>query len=116
MPSIRNPINEHARTIILNDYNENRLLPPNSYEVCDAEHATEIGKGYLTNCFIKQRQEEAKNNMVMFEKLYNGMMLCFLDRYAIIPIEEYNDLVKNQRTGIDTKGILNKVFGRSCND
>jgi len=46
---------------------------------------------YITNCFVKIRQDEKADMLFRFEE--NGSATVKLDRYAIIPIEDYYTLL-----------------------
>lgn len=56
-------------------------------------HAKEQGRGRLTECFIKGRPGDSGP---MFEGTKQGDVICNLHRYAIIPREEYEELVKQR--------------------
>lgn len=50
-------------------------------------------KSYVTNCFIKARSDEKEPYLFRHDgNTMPGLMEVRLDRYAIIPIEEYEAL------------------------
>lgn len=49
--------------------------------------------GYLINCHLVCREDRA---VTLFEQRANGILTAHLDGYAIIPIEEYEELKANQ--------------------
>ena len=51
----------------------------------------ENGMAYVTNCTIKPREGDP----ILFE-IEGDVINPKLDGYAIIPVEEYNDLIKNK--------------------
>jgi len=54
-------------------------------------------KGFVTNCYLQSREGET-----IFHILEDGTPIAHLDRYAIIPIEEYDKLLKDIANGRST--------------
>jgi len=49
-------------------------------------------KSFLTECIIKQRKSDFDNNNPLFYALNDKIIMVSLHRYAIIPLEEYEQL------------------------
>jgi len=46
---------------------------------------------FVYNCHIKKRSDDA--SLYLFKQLENGHIIAALNGYAIIPLEEYNELI-----------------------
>jgi hypothetical protein len=53
----------------------------------------EFNDSYLTNCLVMPRDDQRGP---MFDDTVCGVVRCRLDRYAIIPIEEYERLTQGK--------------------
>ena len=63
----------------------------------DAEIKVEgMETGYIINCLIKRK--EGDDSEVLFRQHGEGQLkdvvICYLDGYAVIPIEEYKELTR----------------------
>jgi hypothetical protein len=65
------------------------ILPPTAdLAGSDQERVME---GFVRNCVVAPRADEAKQQ-VLFQENASGVVVAYLDGYAIIPVEEWERL------------------------